>query len=82
MDIKTARVDRETKEKMKRLSYINWNDIIRESIAKKIREVEARERIVDRKAIAKGIEIASTVRKSSVGWNSTEEIRKWRDQKT
>ena len=36
---------------------------------------------LDRNAIAEGIAIASKVRETSKGWNSTEEIRKWRDQR-
>ena len=81
METITARIDRETKGKMKKLSCINWSDVIRDSVNRKIREEESRERIIDRGAIAEGIEIASGVRKSSFGWNSTEEIRKWRDRK-
>lgn len=81
MEIITARIDRETKEKMKKLSYINWSDVIRESVIRKIREEESRERIIDRVTLAEGIEIAASVRKSSPGWNSIEEIRKWRHQK-
>ena len=47
MEIITARIDRETKEKMKKLSYINWSDVIRDSVIRKIREEESRERIID-----------------------------------
>ena len=81
MEIITARIDRETKEKMKKLSYINWSDVIRDSVIRKIREEESRERIIDRVTIAEGMEMASGVRKSSFGWSSTEEIKKWRDRK-
>ncbi|MHB1709724.1 MAG: hypothetical protein ACYCT2_09660 [Thermoplasmataceae archaeon] len=82
MEIITARIDKETKEKMKKLSYINWSDVIRESVIKRIAEEESSKRIIDRNAIAEGMSIASKIRKSSKGWNSTEEIRKWRDQRT
>lgn len=69
-------------KKLKKLSYINWSDIIRDSVIKKLKEEKSRERVIYREAIAEGIEIASTVRKSPFGWNSTAEIRKWRDQKS
>jgi hypothetical protein len=81
MEIITARIDKETKEKMKKLSYINWSDVIRESVIKRISDEESSKRLIDRNAIAEGITIAAKVRKSSMGWNSTEEIRKWRDQR-
>lgn len=68
-------------EKVKKLSYINWSDIIRDSVIRKLKEEESRERVIYREAITEGIEIASTVRKSSFGWNSTAEIRNWRDRK-
>ena len=82
MEIITARIDRATKEKMKKLSYINWSDVIRETVIKKIQEEEAKEQVIDKSAIQEGMVIASTVRKSNKGWNSTEEIRKWRNQIT
>ncbi len=81
MEIITARIDKETKEKMKKFSYINWSDVIRESVLKRLRDEESRERVIDKEAVAEGITKAAMIRKSSIGWNSTEEIRKWRDIK-
>ena len=69
-------------EKVKKLSYINWSEIIRDSVIRKLKEEESRERVIYREAITEGIEIASTVRKSSFGWNSTAELRKWRNRKS
>ena len=54
-------------EKVKKLSYINWSDIIRDSVIRKLKEEESRERVIYREVIAEGIEIASTVRKSPLG---------------
>ena len=68
-------------KKLKKLSYINWSDIIRDSVIKKLKKEKSREQVIYREAITEGIEIASTVRKSSFAWNSTAEIRKWRDRK-
>ena len=81
MEIITARIDKETKEKMKKFSYINWSDVIRESVLKRLRDEESKERVIDKEAVAEGITKAAMIRKSSIGWNSTEEIRKWRDIK-
>ena len=82
MEIITARIDCETKEKMKKLPHINWSNVIREAIIKKIQEEEAKEQIIDKNVLREGLVIASTVRKSNKWWNSTEEIRKWRKQIT
>ncbi|MHB1440710.1 MAG: hypothetical protein ACYCSO_06775 [Cuniculiplasma sp.] len=81
MEIITARIDKETKEKMKKFSYINWSDVIRESVLKRLKDEESKERVIDKEAVAEGITKAAMIRKSSIGWNSTEEIRKWRDIK-
>ncbi|MDA8056339.1 MAG: hypothetical protein M0Z77_11935 [Thermoplasmatales archaeon] len=82
MEIITARIDWETKEKMKKLPHINWSNVIREAVIKKIQEEEAKEQIIDRNVLQEGLVIASMVRKSNKWWNSTEEIRKWRKQIT
>jgi hypothetical protein len=81
VEIINARIDKETKEKMKKFSYINWSDVIRESVLKRLRDEESREHVIDKEAVAEGIAKAAMIRKSSIGWNSTEEIRKWRDIK-
>ena len=67
---------------MKKFSCINWSDVNRESVIRRITEEESKRRTINRNEIAEGIAIAAKVRKSSRGWNSTEEIRKWRDQGT
>ncbi len=54
----------------------------RESVIRRITEEESKRLTINRNEIAEGIAIAAKVRKSSRGWNSTEEIRKWRDQGT
>lgn len=78
MDVVSAKIEKETKEKMKKLSYINWSEVIRETLKARIEEEESRGRSLDRGLIREGVKIAVNVRKTVKDWNSTEEIRKWR----
>lgn len=80
METVSAKIEKETKEKMKKLSYINWSEVIRETLRAKIEEEESKRRTLDSNLIKEGRNIAASVRKTSKGWNSTEEIRKWRDR--
>ena len=72
------RIDEETRRKMKRLSHLNWSEVIRKAIIRKIREEEIRERRLDLKDLREAAEITDRIRRPSPSWNSTEEIRKWR----
>jgi hypothetical protein len=54
--------------------------VIRKSIKARIEEEELRTRVIDRTKIKDAIKIAGSVRKPSKDWNSTEEIRKWRNR--
>ncbi|MCL4333864.1 MAG: hypothetical protein M1290_06990 [Candidatus Thermoplasmatota archaeon] len=80
METISAKIEKDTKEKMRKFSHINWSEVIRESIKNRIEEEELRTRVIDRSKIKEAIKIAATVRKTSKGWNSTEEIRKWRNR--
>lgn len=78
MEVVSTKVEKETKDKMKKFSYINWSEVIRESVKERIEQEESRSRLLDRAKIRAAIDIAEAVRKPSKKWNSTEEIRKWR----
>jgi hypothetical protein len=79
MEVVSAKVDRGTREKMRRLSRINWSETIRRAIQATIEEEEMKERNVDPKDVREGLRIAASIRRPSKGWDSTKEIRKWRD---
>ena len=79
-DIVSARIDEDTRRRMKRLPHINWSQIIREAITEKIHEEERRPP-VDPKELREASEIADSVRAPSPGWDSTEEIRRWRERR-
>lgn len=82
MEVTSAKIDKKTKEKMKRFSDVNWSEVIRQAIASRIREEELKGRISPNKdefADAERITNAVRARHAAEGWNSVEEIRKWRN---
>lgn len=80
MGVVSARLDEETRRRMRRLSHINWSEVIREAILERIRE-EERRREVDPAMLLEASRIADRIRRPSPGWNSTEEIRRWRERR-
>ncbi len=83
MEVISAKIDRKTKEKMKRFSDVNWSEVIRKAIAGRIREEELKSRKypLDKDELAKAAKMTDLVRAKhfAEGWSSVEEIRKWRD---
>jgi Arc/MetJ-type ribon-helix-helix transcriptional regulator len=71
MKIITVKVDEELRERMKRLRYVNWSEVIRESIRKKIEEEDGRN-------IAEAVLLNERLRKAAPeGWDSAKLIREW-----
>lgn len=66
-----VRIDEELKEHMRRHPHVNWSEIVREAIEKKVRELEMKE-------AAKAMDELAD--KTSGAWSGVEEIRKWRDR--
>ena len=73
------KVDKETRNKMRRLANVNWSETIRRAINETIEREELAERNVDPRDIKEGLKIAQSIRRPSKGWDSTKEIRKWRE---
>jgi len=78
MEVVSVKVDKMVKDKMKKLANVNWSEIIRQALAEKIREEESKSRTVDRQSLLEASKMTDRMRRSSRRWNSTEEIRKWR----
>ena len=78
MAIITVRIDDELRKKMRELKHVNWSEVIRQAIIQKIQE-EERFRKIDRRRLLKAVEITDSLKRKIEGWNSTLEIRKWRD---
>ena len=80
MDVVSVKVDKKTKERMQLHSNVNWSETIRDAIRNRLDEEELKERHLDPKELHEASRIADSIRKPSPpGWNSTTEIRKWRD---
>jgi len=80
MDVVSARIDKDTRHRMKRLPHINWSQVIREAIREKIRG-EERSLHMDPRELREAARITDLVRAPSPGWDSTEEIRRWRERR-
>jgi len=80
VNVVSARVDEDTRRRMRRLPQVNWSEVIREAIVKKIRE-EERRREVDLKDLREAARISDALRATSEGWDSTEKIRGWRERR-
>jgi metal-responsive CopG/Arc/MetJ family transcriptional regulator len=78
MEVVSIKVDKRVRDKMKKLSNVNWSETIRQALAKKIQEEEAKTRTIDMASLLEASSITDRMRKASKGWSSTEEIRNWR----
>jgi len=81
MEVVSVKVSKATREKMRRLSCINWSETIRKAIEKIIEEEELKDRRIDPQEIEEACKVTDSIRRESVGWSSTEEIRRWRNQR-
>lgn len=71
MSIIMIRIDPEIKRCMRRLSYINWSEVVRRAILERLEE--------ERKNIAEALLINERLgRKASREWDSMEVIKSWR----
>ena len=75
------KVDSKLKKKMQQYKDINWSEILREVVKKRIKiEEELRNHEIDLAlAIKASAEIDKLRKKSDGTWNGAEEIRKWRE---
>jgi len=78
MGVVSARVDEDTRRRLSRLSYINWCEVIRRGIKETLEEEEGK-RSVDPEALRRAARITDELRKETPGWDSTREIRRWRE---
>lgn len=79
MEVISIKVDKRVKDKMKKLSNVNWSETIRRALASKIEEEEAKTRTLDTKSLLEAASLTDSMRKASKRWQSTEEIRRWRE---
>ena len=79
MAVVSVKVDRALKEKMRRFSNVNWSETIREAIRRAVAEEELKGRRVDPDEVREASRLTDSIRRAAEGWNSTEEIRMWRE---
>lgn len=73
------RVNKEIKEEMKKLKHINWSELLRQVVIKKIEEEKIKQqKNYDRIRLA--AKRTDELRREIKGWLSTEEIRGWREK--
>ncbi|MHA1169567.1 MAG: hypothetical protein ACTSP4_13390 [Candidatus Hodarchaeales archaeon] len=83
MTVISVRIPEEMKKEIDRLSYINWSEEIRRYLNKRIRE-ESNSRNIDAVRLEKAVNVVNRLRKlhgAEEKWNSTRELRKWRQQR-
>jgi hypothetical protein len=80
MEVVSAKVDKRLRDKMRKLGHVNWSEVIRCALSAKVEEEEAKLlRSIDKESLMEASSMTDQIRKSSKGWNSTEEIRRWRE---
>lgn len=71
----SVRIDPELKKEMEKLNHLNWSEIIRQAIKKRLKNESE-------KNLAKAVLINDKLRKEAPeGFNSTELIRKFREKR-
>ncbi len=73
------RIDREVKRKMDELKHVNWSEVVRQAIIDTIRREEEKRREKDLSRIKKAALKSETLSRRVRDWNSTREIRRWRE---
>ena len=69
-------MDERLKREMERLSHINWSEVIREALERKVKEESGR-------SLAEAVLLNEKLRKKAPeGWDSAEVIRAWRRRKS
>ena len=83
MTVFSLRIPEDLKKKMESLSNINWSEEMRLFLSKRIQEEIAR-RNIDPIRLEKAVKSSNELRKIHIAeenWDSTQELRKWRDQR-
>ncbi|MBN1762780.1 MAG: hypothetical protein JW878_06870 [Methanomicrobia archaeon] len=76
MPVVTVRVDEQLKREMEKLKHINWSEVIRNTVEAKIKEGSSRN-------LAEAVLLNERLRKKAPeGWDSTREIKRWRQRRS
>ena len=77
----SVKVDEETKSRMELFSDVNWAEVIRAAIRRRLElEEDMRKPINKARAIKASKHMLKLKSKTSGKWSGVEEIRKWRER--
>ncbi|MEE9173475.1 MAG: hypothetical protein V3U30_00700 [Thermoplasmata archaeon] len=81
MAVVSVKVDEETKRRMARLRDINWSEVVRVAIRRRLELEETLRAPVDRREAAEAARRMDAFREriGPSDYDSTREIRRWRD---
>jgi hypothetical protein len=79
MAVMSTKIPDDLKARVDHFPHINWSEVMRSAILEKLLEEERKEFHRDPKLISQAIEEMDILRRKTSG-NSTEELRKWREQ--
>ncbi len=75
------RISKELKRRMDRLKHINWSEVVRKAIQEVVAREEAKLISKDLSRIRRAALKSEELSRSIEGWNSVEEIRRWRERR-
>ncbi|MFQ6123567.1 MAG: hypothetical protein ACE5R6_03040 [Candidatus Heimdallarchaeota archaeon] len=76
----TTRVDEKTKKKVDSLPHINWSEVMRQAILKKLDEEQTKLKTKNLEQIREAIKRIDSLQRTCEG-NTTEELRSWRQKR-
>jgi len=79
VEVISLKIEKKVKERMKELAHVNWSEVIRQAIARKIAEEDKKNRNLDAALLLEAASITDKIRKATKGWSAVEEIRRWRE---
>ena len=83
MDVVSVRIDPDTKGRMAHLTDVSWAEVIREAIRDRVELEEELRRTINRRRALRGTRGIDAIRQMLAGscFDSTREIRKWRESR-
>lgn len=79
----SVRVDPETRRRMADIPDVNWAEVIRQGLKERLEIEEELRRPIDRRRSQRGRHVAEALRQAlgRSQFDSTREVRKWRDSR-
>jgi hypothetical protein len=83
MDVMSIRIDPEIRRRMADLDDVNWAEVIRATLKERLELEEELRRPIDQRRALRGTRGIDRIRRKlgSAQFDSTREVRKWRDSR-